>query len=87
MLSVTPLLVSAATVGLLKWDGFGHSQRSFAWRRAGKQMELALPRYQVYHLGGTFSSPSQIYRHKSNENRKEKRGGGKLLSSLARICG
>ena len=74
MLSVAPLLVSAATEGLLTWDSFGHSQRSFAPRRAGKQMELALPRYQVYHLSGTFSSPAQIYRHKSNKNRKEKGG-------------
>lgn len=31
------LLVSAATVGLITWNGFGHSQRSFALRRVGKQ--------------------------------------------------
>lgn len=59
---------------------------SLAPRRAGKQIELDLPRFQVYHLSGTFSSPSQIYRNKSNENRKEK-GEKKLLNSLARVCG
>jgi len=81
VLSVAPLLVSAATGGLLTWDGFGHSQRSFAPRRAGKQMELSSHSYEAYHLSGTFSSRSQIYRHKSNENRTENGEKQKLLNS------
>lgn len=72
-------LFFAAPAGLLTLGGFGCPQRSLALRRSGKQIELALPRFQVYHLSSTFSSPSQIYRHKSNENRE--RGEEKLLNS------
>lgn len=84
VLAGVPLLVFAAPAGLLTWDGFGRPQSHL--HRGELESKWNLPRFQVYHLSGTFSSPSQIYRNKSNENRKEK-GEKKLLNSLARVCG
>lgn len=48
---------------------------------AGPAQPLSIP------PSGIFFPPARIYRHKSNEIRKQKGGKNKLLNSLAKICG